>query len=84
LAESRSDQGYTNLFYLPEARKYYPDRQSLWEGEVFQPFIEWCNATLAKANWLALYAADDRATWAVLCHAVDPEAMCFPVRTTNR
>ncbi len=83
LAESRSKHGYTNLFYLPEMRKYYPDRQALWVGEVFQPFLEWCNATLAQANWLALYGTDGGSTWAKLRNESDPAAMCFPVQTPN-
>lgn len=81
LAESRSEHGYTNLFYLPEMRKYYPDRPALWVGEVFQPFLEWCNATLAQANWLALYRTDGGSTWAKLSDEADPDDQCFPVRT---
>ena len=83
LAESRSEHGYTNLFYLPEARVYYPDRHALWLGEVFQPFLEWSNATLAKANWLALYEISNRgSTWAKLLNEADPEAYCVALRNT--
>lgn len=83
LAESRSEHGYTNLVYLPEVRKYYPDRPALWIGEVFQPFLEWCNATLSQANWLALYRTDGGSTWAKLRNEADPAAMCFPAQTMN-
>jgi len=83
LAESRSEHGYTNLFYMPEARVYYTDRYALWESEVFHPFLEWCNATLAKANWLALYELDNSgSTWTKLLDEADPEACCIPLRNT--
>lgn len=81
LAESRTEHGYTNLFYLPEAQQYYPDRRALWVGEVFQPFLEWCNTTLAKANWLALYEINNRGgTWTKLLDESDPDAFCVALR----
>lgn len=83
LAESRTEHGYTNLFYLPEAQQYCPDRQSLWVGEVFQPFLEWCNTTLAQANWLALYEINNRGgTWAKLLDEADPDTYCVRLRNT--
>lgn len=84
LAESRSEHVYTNLFYLPEAQQYYPDRHALWVEEVFQPFLEWSNTSLPNANWLALYEINNRGgTWVKLLDEADPEAVCVAIRNNE-
>lgn len=66
LAEMRTKHGYTNQFVLPAYLTYHTSRQALWEGEVFEPFLSWCNETLAPSHWLILEGDRQRATWASL------------------
>ncbi|MFC7478460.1 hypothetical protein ACFQS7_29340 [Dankookia sp. GCM10030260] len=42
----------------PEARAFYPSREALWQGHLFEPFLKWVNGTLAPASRVVLYAGD--------------------------
>lgn len=56
--EERSGLGYFCRLCLPEYRQYYHSREALWMEHCFENFLQWCNETLAPANWLALYDYD--------------------------
>lgn len=64
--------GYHCLLCSPENRRIFSSRDALWTNEVFEPFLNWVNETLAPANWIVLYDSEG-ATTAKLC-AVQPEA----------
>ena len=44
--------GYIDVSLLKEYQRLVPDRQKLWRDGIFEPFIEWVNETLAKAQQL--------------------------------
>jgi hypothetical protein len=50
-----SAKGYYCALYMPEHRVYYPNRQDLWQAEMFEPFLDWLNTQLIPAQWLGLY-----------------------------
>jgi hypothetical protein len=56
--EEYSHSGYFCGLCLPETRKYYDTRKEFWEVHCFETFLQWCNETLAPANWLGLYDYD--------------------------
>jgi hypothetical protein len=65
LQEVRQPNGYVNGLCLPEFRKLYPTRESLWINELFESLLRWVNGKLASASWLILSAQSD-STWANL------------------
>lgn len=64
--------GYHCLLCSPEDRQTFINRDALWTAEVFEPFLEWVNQTLAPANWIALY--DFGGSIAARLSTVPPEA----------
>jgi hypothetical protein len=64
--------GYYCACCPPEARRTFPDRQSLWTDHLFEPLLEWVNESLAKAKWLALSGDPGYATQARLLPGDDP------------
>ncbi|MEQ1603132.1 MAG: hypothetical protein ABL885_15355 [Methylophilaceae bacterium] len=57
-----------------EERKPFLNREVLWEGHVFNPFLKWLHDTLLPAKWLCLYRLEDGCTWAKLLTEPDLEA----------
>ncbi|HYR05604.1 MAG TPA: hypothetical protein VEP71_02880 [Gallionella sp.] len=47
--------GYHCILCSPDDRLLFSDWESLWAAEVFEPFLEWVNGTLAQSSWIALY-----------------------------
>lgn len=58
-----------------EDRKIYSSREALWIEHDFEHFLEWVNANLAPAHWLALHGEPNFSTWAELVNEPHPEAM---------
>jgi hypothetical protein len=54
-AASPVEGGYHCLLCSPEERQLFGSRDELWIAEVFDPFLEWINETLAQSSWIALY-----------------------------
>lgn len=69
--------GYVCDLCPPESRPVFPNRPALWTTELFEPFLEWVNDSLAKAKWLALYGNPDYATWARLLGDDDAPAQAL-------
>ena len=68
--EIRQPNGYVCGFCLPEFRKLYPTRESLWINELFEPLLAWVNGKLAPASSLILSAHFD-SSWADLVKQID-------------
>ena len=66
VAEERTDKGWMCRLDLPEKRQCWQTRELLWTEHCFEPFLEWCNETLAQARWLAFYQCREGSTWAKL------------------
>lgn len=64
--------GYICACCPPEARRVFPNRQSLWADHLFEPLLEWVNESLALAKWLALSGEPGSATQARLLPGDDP------------
>lgn len=64
-APMRSGDGYLCGLCLPEHVRIYPDRDSLWREQLFEPFLEWVNVEFHKALRLNLYRTEG-ASWASL------------------
>lgn len=63
---------YVCDFCDPALREIYLSREALWIGEVFEPFLAWCNTKLLLAQWLCLYHLKEMMTWAKLSSSVTP------------
>lgn len=81
--EVRSAQGYFCRLCLPEYRAYYPSREAFWTEHCFETFLQWCNETLAPANWLALYDYDG-ITEACLLRDKSEDTLSDSVRRSKR
>ena len=60
----------------------WPNRETLWCHDFFEPFLAWVNKRLAHACQLSLYGKPDSSTWAELIDAQDdfPEPASFWMR----
>lgn len=67
--------GYICNLCDSEDRKIYSSREALWIEHDFEHFLEWVNANLAPAHWLALHGEPNFSTWAELVNEPHPEAM---------
>jgi hypothetical protein len=63
---ARVPGGYACRQCLPEFRKVFPDRHSIYADHLFQPLLEWVNDDLAKAKWLRLVGKPAKSTWVEL------------------
>ena len=62
----RSDEGVICHYHKSDPMKIYPNRAALWREYLFEPFLEWVNASLAPDKWVGLYGEDRCFTWARL------------------
>jgi hypothetical protein len=77
--------GYVCDMCEPEDRNVFPTREALWRDHLFEPFLEWINEKLAKADVIGLYGAPGRMTSARLLRSSaipkdDPPDICVPLR----
>ena len=47
-------------------RPVFPSRSGLWRAEVFEPFLQWVNQDLARAEAVSISGTRGRMTWASL------------------
>lgn len=52
-------EGYECTLCDPETRPSYPSREAIWREEIFEPFRNWVNDTLAHSEWVAFYKIGD-------------------------
>lgn len=64
--------GWQNNFRLPEWQRVFPDLDSLWRAEVFNPFRSWFRTRLFLAQVLIISGMSDGATWTKLADATAP------------
>jgi hypothetical protein len=64
--------GWIDSLNLPSYRRVYPDLESLWQSEVFDPFKAWFSETFWSAETLIIYGMRDGATWAKLAASSTP------------
>jgi hypothetical protein len=76
--------GWVDSLNLPSHRRVYPNLESLWRYEVFDPFEAWFRETFWSAETLIIYGTRDGATGARLAASsasVEPyEIERLPVR----
>jgi hypothetical protein len=48
-------QGFVSLYRWPEDQVIYPDLASLRRAGIYEWFLLWANAKLARARWIKLY-----------------------------
>ena len=53
----RVPDGYVCTECDPATRQTFPNREALWECDLFEPFLVWVNEKLAPADALHLYGA---------------------------
>ncbi len=46
--------GYVDLWTMAEYREPYATLDALWRAQLFEPFLQWVNETLAPALHLGL------------------------------
>jgi hypothetical protein len=57
----------------------FVSREALWIDHLFEPFLEWVNERLSKANWLRVSCFDDGgATWAELVRGNEDNSVASP------
>jgi hypothetical protein len=62
----RAPGGYVCDFCLEGHRRVFPSLEDLWRDHLFEPFLEWVNDDLAKAEALAISGTPDWVGWARL------------------
>jgi len=66
----RLKQGYRCELCEEKPPRVFPNRSTLFANHLCEPFLEWINEKLAKANWLVLSGIPEHVTCAEL--AIDP------------
>ena len=59
ISPRRNESGYFCGCCLPEYVVHYPTREALLVGHSFEPFLEWVNDRVARAETLSLTVVDD-------------------------
>ncbi len=79
--------GYVCTQCLPESRKVFPDRFSIYADHLFERLLDWVNDDLAKAKWLKLSGRPGDMTWVELktelpeaTESQDEEEIYLPLR----
>ncbi|RKT13457.1 hypothetical protein B0G69_6610 [Paraburkholderia sp. RAU2J] len=82
-APAKTSGGWFDAFNPPEFKVIYPDLDTLWCEEVFEPFCRWFGLMMCKDDSLILYGTRDDTTWAKLMPTETPmglfEVARFPV-----
>lgn len=74
-----TENGYFDIFTMPDYREIYPTRERLWYAELFEPMMNWINNQLLPAKWVGLYKCKG-GWWAEMIEAPDPAAKTsFPI-----
>jgi hypothetical protein len=58
--------GYVCDFCLEEHQRVFPSLEDLWRDHLFEPFLDWVNDDLAKAEGLFISGTPDWVGWARL------------------
>lgn len=64
--------GWVDSLNLPDHQRVYPDLESLWHNEVFDPFEVWFRQILLTAGILIVYRMREGPTWARLAASSTP------------
>lgn len=71
-APTKIPEGYECTLCDPETRPSYPSREAIWREEIFEPFRNWVNDTLAHSEWVAFYqVSPGRSSWAKIGPGLD-------------
>jgi hypothetical protein len=80
----RVSGGWIDSLNLPDYQRVYPDLETLWRNEVFEPFEAWFREKLLTAETLAIYCVQEGPRWARLAASSVPvelhEIERLPVR----
>lgn len=72
ISEARSGEGYFCKM-CDTSVEIYPNRETLWQEHVFEPFLDWCNEVIAKSDRLAFFAIENKCSWIQFwCGSVKP------------